>query len=318
MSKPVLTALDQQRLSDAQVINGKTIYYARSEAEIDVWRLLEATNYSFSLDMWFNSMCPDANGIPTIFDGQIIRFQSDLSFSELLGYISLIPDGHILMRTLDVVPNARFYDVVCADDDEIRVKKPRNAKQIEERLLKDERSIDDFIFNPEKNKFVRIMNGGEFRKVAAIRGGGFDEKYEDVFPKEDVEPKTKRDPKYDDRPNKNGRASHKMRMYVNTHGVKYKTLERICKKTDYYLNGELDLDVHIHRYYDRDSANDPIEWKRFPHHWDVTGSPEQLELVVETFRKNLPKKCKGIDYFIAENDDNWEEKYREHLYATID
>ena len=52
------------------------------------------------------------------------------------------------------------------------------------------------------------------------------------------------------------------------------------------------------------------------HRISVFGTREQCKSTLDLLRSLVPKSDGRIDNFTAPNDENWDEKYRQHLYNT--
>jgi hypothetical protein len=296
MKNPALTTLDQNRLKDATVIDGKTTYYARAEFEKDVTLFALATSCSIPIDMWYNEHFEP-----------VIRFQTELSYSEVLGYMSLVLDGHVMMRTLDVVRNARFYNVVIADEENTRVVPPHDHKKITaklEGLMENDSWWGDFMKTPE-SKAIRIMNGGDFRR----HNPTLNPEFEDTMPKENIEPMPEWESQYD-RPRI--LPTHKAAFLFGTWRHKKETFLRAFAKIRYQVNviEDKDLFFHVIRY-----EGDPAD--KFPGRIDIRGSEKDIRDVFMLMIEHFPKRI-GLDYFIDEDEDDWDEKYSMWLRDRID
>ena len=308
MSK--LSELDILRLSDAKVNDkGETIYYARGEAECDVAAFSWLTRHQFTIDLW----CP--NEIPY---GVVIRFATKLSYSEIMGYLSLIPDGHILMRTLDVFPViSRFYNVVIHDSDNTRATLPRNHKKLKsavESYLGD----DGFSRYAEtvSSGFIRVMNG---KQIRAAVGKNLHQKYESIIPLENIEPI----PEYPENVSglgiKRSRKTkenirYKLRIHITTEA---KTAIRKLDKLIHKWNVIEDRDIHVKPWFydgyeNRGDKNfyDGIDILEFEENED----PDKLAWEIHDAIPGLDG-YKSFEYFNALDDDNWETAYTQWLYG---
>ena len=94
---------------------------------------------------------------------------------------------------------------------------------------------------------------------------------------------------------------YRMRLFLDTYNYSYKTIQRLYKRLNYLLNVELDYSICIRPLYDKDQ-------ERYPCHWDVIGTQDQLAKFMEKFYELKPKRLR-FNKFIASYDDEWEQKY---------
>lgn len=314
MSK--LSELDTLRLSDAKVNDkGETIYYARTEVIKDLMIFADMMGDQFSIDSWDY---PITENFPCGRPDMILRFATKLSYPEILGYMSLVPNGHITMRTLDVMLASRFYDVICADDHNTRAKLPSNAKVIEEKAMKcDEMINEDFIGVLKRlisTGAIRIMDG----KTKRESPDGLNPELEDIYPKEDLEPfpgwvkdaphkkvKRERETKED--------IGYKLRIHIRTDA---KTAIQKLDKLIHKWNVIEDRDIHITTWYYDGYENkgdknfyDGIDILEFEENED----PNKLAWEIHDAIPGVGG-YKSFQYFHAPDDDNWETAYSQWLH----
>ena len=181
MSK--LSELDILRLSDAKVNDkGETIYYSRAEDSYDVLDFSWVTGHQFPIDLWEEMEFPYEI---------TIRFATKLSYSEILGYMSLLRNKDQLMRYLDVIPNShRFWDVVFKDYPITRAKLPRNHKKLDR--LASEYSYGgnalQLYIGAVSSGFICVMNGKDIRDRFDSLDKKISPEYEPFLPLENIEP----------------------------------------------------------------------------------------------------------------------------------